>query len=130
MKAIVALAAGLACCLSAGLEAAQQKPPNILLIMADDLGFSDLGCYGGEISTPNLDALAMNGLRFTQFYNTARCWPTRAALLSGYYAQRSGGTGFRNWGVARRRAAQPGRGCFRVPEIGRILLLSQWQVAH
>jgi len=68
------------------LEAAQQRP-NVLLIMADDLGFSDLGCYGGEIETPHLDALAGNGLRFTQFYNTARCWPTRAALLTGYYAQ-------------------------------------------
>ncbi|MBP87886.1 MAG: arylsulfatase [Planctomycetaceae bacterium] len=61
--------------------------PNIVLIMADDLGFSDIGCYGGEIKTPNLDGLAANGLRFTQFYNTARCWPTRAALLTGYYAQ-------------------------------------------
>ena len=55
--------------------------------MADDLGFSDLGCYGSEIATPNLDALAENGLRFTQFYNTARCWPTRGSLLTGYYAQ-------------------------------------------
>ena len=53
--------------------------PNVLVILADDMGFSDLGCYGGEIATPNLDALAANGLRFTQFYNTARCWPTRAA---------------------------------------------------
>ena len=61
--------------------------PNILLIMADDLGFSDLGCYGGEIATPNLDTLAAGGLRFTQFYNTARCWPTRAALQTGFYAQ-------------------------------------------
>jgi arylsulfatase len=61
--------------------------PNILIILADDLGFSDLGCYGGEIATPNLDRLAANGLRFTQFYNTARCWPTRAALMTGYYAQ-------------------------------------------
>ena len=61
--------------------------PNILLILADDMGFSDLGSYGGEIATPNLDSLATNGLRFTQFYNTARCWPTRAALLSGYYPQ-------------------------------------------
>ncbi len=67
--------------------AASAPKPNILLIMADDLGFSDLGCYGGEIATPNLDALAANGLRFTQFYNTARCWPTRGALLTGYYAQ-------------------------------------------
>ncbi|MDH3584049.1 MAG: arylsulfatase, partial [Phycisphaerae bacterium] len=61
--------------------------PNILLILVDDLGFSDLGCYGGEIRTPNLDGLAAKGLRFTRFYNTARCWPTRAALLTGYYAQ-------------------------------------------
>lgn len=61
--------------------------PNVLIILADDLGYSDLGCYGGEIETPNLDALAKNGLLFTQFYNTARCWPTRAALLTGYYAQ-------------------------------------------
>jgi arylsulfatase A-like enzyme len=61
--------------------------PNLLVILADDLGFSDLGCYGGEIATPNLDRLAANGLRFTQHYNTARCWPSRAALLTGYYAQ-------------------------------------------
>ena len=61
--------------------------PNVLIILADDLGFSDLGCYGGEIETPNLDKLAANGLRFTQFYNTGRCWPTRAALMTGYYAQ-------------------------------------------
>jgi len=67
------------------LEAAPK--PNVLLIMADDLGFSDLGCYGGEIATPNLDSIAQNGLRFTRFYNTARCWPTRGALLTGYYAQ-------------------------------------------
>lgn len=61
--------------------------PNVLLIVADDMGFSDAGCYGGEIATPNLDALARGGLRFTQFYNTARCWPSRAAILTGYYAQ-------------------------------------------
>jgi len=68
-------------------SAEKRSVPNIVLILADDLGFSDLGCYGGEIRTPNLDRLAQNGLRFTQFYNTARCWPTRAALLTGYYAQ-------------------------------------------
>lgn len=61
--------------------------PNVIFILADDLGFSDLGCYGGEIETPNLDQLAANGLRFTQFYNSARCWPTRAALLTGFYPQ-------------------------------------------
>src|SRR6185503_2930057 len=56
--------------------------PNIVVILADDLGFSDIGCYGSEIATPNLDRLAANGLRFTQFYNTARCCPTRASLLT------------------------------------------------
>ena len=61
--------------------------PNIVLILNDDMGYSDIGCYGGEVETPNLDRLAQNGLRFTQFYNTARCWPSRSALLSGYYAQ-------------------------------------------
>ena len=65
----------------------RQQPPNILLIMADDLGFSDLGCYGSEIETPHLDALAAGGLRYTQFYNTGRCWPTRGSLLTGYYPQ-------------------------------------------
>lgn len=64
-----------------------QCRPNIVLILADDLGYSDLGCFGSEIETPQLDSLANNGLRFTQFYNTARCWPTRGALLTGYYAQ-------------------------------------------
>ncbi len=64
--------------------------PNILLIMADDMGFSDIGCYGSEISTPNLDQLANGGLRFTQFYNTARCCPTRASLLSGLYPHQAG----------------------------------------
>jgi arylsulfatase len=62
-------------------------PPNIVIILADDMGYSDLGCYGGEIATPNLDGLAKNGVRFTQFYNTARCWPSRAALMTGYYPQ-------------------------------------------
>ncbi|MES2692169.1 MAG: arylsulfatase [Verrucomicrobiota bacterium] len=61
--------------------------PNILIILADDLGYSDLGCYGGEIATPALDGLARGGLRFTQAYNTARCWPSRAAVMTGYYAQ-------------------------------------------
>ncbi|MCX6911030.1 MAG: arylsulfatase [Verrucomicrobia bacterium] len=58
-----------------------------MIILADDMGFSDAGCYGGEIATPNLDKLASGGLRFTQFYNTARCWPTRSCIMSGYYAQ-------------------------------------------
>ena len=73
-----------------GRAAEKRKQPNILLILADDMGYSDLGCYGSEISTPNLDRLAANGLRFTQFYNTARCWPTRSCTLTGYYAQQIG----------------------------------------
>jgi arylsulfatase A-like enzyme len=84
---------------------ARQKP-NILIIVADDLGFSDAGCYGSEIQTPNLDKLAANGLRFTQFYNTARCWSSRASILTGYYAQavrRDSITGFPSGGGNRVR---------------------------
>jgi len=66
------------------------KRPNIIIAMADDMGWSDIGCYGGEINTPNLNTLADNGVRFTQFYNTGRCCPTRATLLSGTYAHQAG----------------------------------------
>ena len=66
------------------------KRPNIVVILVDDMGFSDLGCYGSEIPTPNLDKLAAGGLRFTQFYNTARCCPTRASLLTGLYSHQAG----------------------------------------
>jgi arylsulfatase len=71
----------------AGVVHGADARPNVVIILADDLGYSDLGCYGGEIRTPRLDGLAAGGVRFTQFYNTARCWPTRAAILTGYYAQ-------------------------------------------
>jgi arylsulfatase len=70
-----------------GEAAARADKPNILVIVADDMGFSDIGCYGGEIQTPNLDRLASNGLRFTQFYNTSRCWASRASILTGHYPQ-------------------------------------------
>jgi len=93
------------CALCGRSPAAPAQKPNIIFILADDLGYSDLGCYGSEIKTPNLDSLAQHGLRFTQFYNTARCWPSRGALLTGYYAQQirrdtvqgvpSGGKGIR-----------------------------------
>ncbi|MEM9657858.1 MAG: sulfatase-like hydrolase/transferase, partial [Planctomycetota bacterium] len=76
--------------MSAASTADAGDQPNFLVVLADDLGYSDLGCYGGEIETPSLDALADAGLRYTQFYNTGRCWPTRAALLTGYYAQQVG----------------------------------------
>ncbi len=79
--------------------AADPARPNVLIILADDLGYSDLGCYGGEIRTPHLDALAAGGLRFTQFYTTSRCAPTRASLLTGLYPHQVGiGYGTPNWG--------------------------------
>jgi len=64
--------------------------PNVVVILADDMGYSDLGCYGSEIETPNLDRLAVSGVRFTQFYNAAKCEPTRASLMSGQYWQDAG----------------------------------------
>lgn len=73
------------------VHAASAAPrPNIIVIMSDDMGYSDVGCYGGEIPTPNLDRLAAGGLRYTQFYNTGRCVPTRAALLTGLYPHQAG----------------------------------------
>ena len=76
--------------LAFGAGASAATKPNIVVILVDDMGFSDIGCYGSEIPTPNLDGLAQNGLRFTQFYNTARCCPTRAALLTGVYSHQAG----------------------------------------
>ena len=69
--------------------AAAQRP-NIILLFADDLGYSDLGCFGGEIETPNLDRLAAAGVRFSQFYNAGRCCPARASLLTGLYPHQAG----------------------------------------
>jgi arylsulfatase len=74
----------------AGEEEKSFQQPNILIIMADDMGFSDLGCYGGEVHTPNIDRLAASGIRYTQFYNTGRCCPTRASLLTGLYSHQTG----------------------------------------
>ena len=71
-------------------RAAEAAKPNIVVILVDDMGWSDIGCYGGEIATPNLDKLAAGGVRFTQFYNTARCCPTRASLLTGLYPHQAG----------------------------------------
>src|SRR5436309_14684721 len=81
----------LACLLANPLaNASAAERPNIAVILVDDMGFSDLGCYGSEIPTPNLDRLAANGMRLTQFYTTPRCCPTRAALLTGLYPQQAG----------------------------------------
>ena len=71
-------------------EASQNDRPNVIVVTLDDMGWSDLGCYGGEVRTPNMDALAEGGLRFTQFYNAGRCCPTRASLLTGLYPHQAG----------------------------------------
>ena len=76
--------------IGAAAAADAARRPNIAVILVDDMGFSDLGCYGSEIPTPNLDKLAAGGLRFTQFYNTGRCCPTRASLLTGLYPHQAG----------------------------------------
>lgn len=92
MKRLFALASLLLTTLPAVVQAAENtvSKPNIIVILVDDMGYSDLSCYGGEIPTPNLDGLAKNGLRFTQFYNTGRCCPTRASLLTGLYPHQAG----------------------------------------
>lgn len=77
-------------------SAVAKKKPNVILIMVDDMGYSDLGCYGGEINTPNIDKLANEGMKFTQFYNTAKCGPTRVSLLSGCYHREVGGKRLEN----------------------------------
>jgi arylsulfatase A-like enzyme len=87
------------CCLGFGegnflAHAAEADSPNIVVIFADDMGFSDLGCYGGEIKTPNLDRLAVEGMRFSQFYNCALCGPSRAALMTGLHPHQ---VGISNW---------------------------------
>ncbi|MFT4204227.1 MAG: arylsulfatase [Chitinophagaceae bacterium] len=79
-----------ACNTVVGQSRKKDKRPNIVLILADDLGYSDIGCFGGEIHTPNLDRIAAAGMRFTQFYNISRCCPTRASLLTGLYNQDAG----------------------------------------
>jgi len=113
---------------SARSEAVSDKNgPNIILIMADDMGWSDAGCYGGEIQTPNLDRLAENGLRFTQFYNCARCVPTRAALMYGVYPQQAG--------VTSPGGARKVTGCISLAEAlktagYRTLMTGKWHGAH
>ena len=79
---------------------APTKRPNIVVILADDMGYSDIGCFGGEIQTPNIDRLAAGGMRFTQFYNCARCCPSRAALLTGLYPHQAGvGDMLQDWNL-------------------------------
>lgn len=105
MKRLSILAALPAVGIAAGM--AQQKP-NIMLIVVDDMGYSDLGCFGGEVQSPNLDALAASGMRFTQFYNSGRSCPSRAQLLTGRYAQTVGITGM---------GQSLTRDCVTIPEV-------------
>jgi arylsulfatase len=85
MKMLKSVSRIAATIITAGAIHAAESKPNIIVILSDDMGISDIGCYGGEIETPVLDGLASNGIRFTQFYNTGRCCPTRASLLTGLY---------------------------------------------
>jgi arylsulfatase len=92
-QAAIAAVALFSCCAVSAGGAEAAKRPNIIIIVTDDMGYSDLGCYGGEIPTPNLDRLAKGGMRFTQFYNNAVCAPTRASLLTGLDCHRAGQAG-------------------------------------
>src|SRR5271168_3233287 len=78
-----------AAALSGQTQAATVRKPNFIIVLADDMGFSDARCYGGDIDTPNFDRMAASGLRFTQAYSTARCGPSRNCLLTGQYAQQN-----------------------------------------
>ena len=117
---------GLLASLIFGATAQSKTRPNIILIMADDMGWSDLGCYGGEIPTPNIDSLAKDGLRFTQFYNNAVCGPTRVSLLTGLYPQQVGHSG-RSWNQPKNMSK-----CVLIPEVlqvggYRTMMVGKWQ---
>ncbi|MDB6111896.1 MAG: sulfatase [Pedosphaera sp.] len=121
---------------SLGCMAAEKATrPNIVLVLADDLGFSDLGCFGSEMPTPNLDRMAASGLRMSQFYTTPRCCPTRAALLTGLYPQQAGiGNMMEDRGIPGYRG-EINRNCLTVAEELRradyhTLMAGKWHVCH
>jgi arylsulfatase len=127
-----------ACSLSLSAQSSQQAAaprPNIVVILADDLGYSDLGCYGSEIATPNLDELAGKGLRLTQFYTTPRCCPTRASLLTGLYPQQAGiGNMMEDRGLPGYRG-ELNRDCPTIAEVlreagYRTSMVGKWHVCH
>ena len=125
------------CKLAARCPAAEPapRPPNVVLILADDLGFSDLGCFGSEISTPNLDRMAAEGLRMTQFYTTPRCCPSRASLLTGLYPQQAGiGNMMEDRGIPGYRG-ELSRNCLTIAEQLRLAnyhtaMIGKWHLAH
>src|SRR5579864_2157057 len=118
------------------LRGQSARRPNIILILADDMGFSDLGCYGSEIDTPNLNGLAHRGVRFTQFYNNARCCPSRASILTGLYPHQAGVglmTG-RDWGTYGYHD-ELNKECVTIGEVLRgagysTLMTGKWHVAN
>ncbi len=132
------LGAALLASLSLGAPALAAKTPprpNIVLLLADDLGFSDLGCYGSEISTPNLDRLASHGMRFTEFYTTPRCCPTRASLLTGLYPQQAGiGNMMEDRGLPGYRGELSDRCITIAEELGlagyHTMMAGKWHVCH
>ncbi len=134
LRSLVAVAT-LSACWSSGVAATNALRPNIVLILADDLGYSDLGCFGSEIATPNLDRLAANGLRLTQFYTTPRCCPTRAALLTGVYPQQAGiGGMMEDRGIPGYRG-ELSRDCLTIAEELRradyhTLMVGKWHICH
>lgn len=126
----------IACCVFAVLPSKADPPrPNIVLILADDLGFSDLSCFGSEIPTPNLDRMAAQGMRLTQFYTTPRCCPSRAALLSGLYPQQTGvGDMMEDRGIPGYRG-ELNKSCLTIAEELRLgdyhtSMVGKWHLSH
>jgi arylsulfatase len=134
-QCLLVLLAGMMVLVRAEGAAEVDPRPNIVLILADDMGYSDLGCYGSEIPTPNLDKLAAGGLRFSEFYNTPRCCPSRAALLTGLYPQEAGvGAMMEDRGIPGYRGELNDH-CVTLAEVLRragyhTLMVGKWHLAH